>query len=217
MGLRDLFRKNTDVTDVPHAALDGSATADASVEHDHEDGHANEDEIEHAHEDEHDHDHSHDDGCGPVGPPVPAEAVAQRVAPASESTPTDTVVLRSFALKLAVLQPLMYEPGAVLPAFSMPASMHPGRPVEDWFRGFTVTADQLARVDALSLSRTNEVYRQVDPHWPADDDRFDLGELTDRDLDALPSLRTVADPDGMLTPAARAALEARGITITDAS
>ena len=162
---------------------------------------------------DHLHDFSHDDGCGPVGPPVPAEAPATRVAPASVALPADGVIFRSFPLKLAVLQPLMYEPGAVLPAFSMPASIHPGAPVEDWFRGFTLTADQIAGVQALSLSRSNEVYRQVDPRWSADDDRFDITQLTDRDLDALPGLRTIVDPESMIGPDARAALSARGISI----
>lgn len=155
------------------------------------------------------HAHADDDGCGPVGPPVPAAAPAVRVAPAAPGVPTDAVIIRSFGWKLALLQPLMYEPGAVLPAFSMPASMHPGAPVEDWFRGFVVTADQLSGVTEITLSRSNEVYRQVDPRWTADDDRFDIVELTARDLDAVANLQVVRDPEGMLSSAARAALGSR--------
>lgn len=164
---------------------------------------------------EQEHAHLHDDdGCGPVGPPVPAAAPAVRVAPASTHTTADVVVLRSFPLKLAVLQHLMYEPGGVLPAFSMPASMHPGAAVEDWFRGFTVTADQLAGVSTIALSRANEVYRQVDPRWNADDARFDLTGVREADLDALSSLTSVADPEGMLDEASRTALVGRGISLS---
>lgn len=196
MGLRDLFRRgDTASPEVPeHGTPEHGVAAESTREH------------EHAHM----HD---DDGCGPVGPRVPADAPAQRVAPTPSGPPADTVLMRSFELKLAVLQPLMYEPGAVLPAFSMPASMHPGRPVEDWFRGFTVTADQLSAVTSLTLSRGNEVYRQVDPHWPADDARFDVVDVSARDLDALPNLRSVHDAEGMIGASAREAIAARGVVI----
>ncbi len=146
------------------------------------------------------------------GDPTPDAAPQERSAtPQPASSPN--AVLRSFPLKLAVMQPLMYEPGAVLPAFTMPASMHPGAPVEDWFRGFTLTAEQLASVTTLRLSRTNEVYRQLDPRWAADDDRFDITAVRAGDLAALPGLVEVRDPEGMLGAEARASLAERGVRV----
>lgn len=121
--------------------------------------------------------------------------------------------LRSFPLKLAVMQRLMYDEGATLPAFTMPASLHPGAPVEDWFRGYQLPATLVAEVTTLHFSRANEALRQLDPHWGGDDARFDVDDLTERDIDQLPALTEVSDPDAMLSETARKALSARGIRI----
>lgn len=131
--------------------------------------------------------------------------------PAAESA--SVARLRSFPLKLAVMQRLMYDEGATLPAFTMPASLHPGAPVEDWFRGYQLPAALVAGVTTLHFSRANEALRQLDPHWGGDDARFDVDDLTDRDLDQLPALAEVSDPDAMLSDAARSVLMARGIRI----
>lgn len=144
---------------------------------------------------------------------VPDAAPEDRSTAAPSSAPTPGAVLRSFPLKLAVMQPLMYEPGAVLPAFTMPPSMHPGAPVEDWFRGFMLTAEQLASVTTLRLSRTNEIYRQLDPRWAATDDRFDITTVCSRDLDLLSGLVEVRDPEGMLGAEARASFAERGVGV----
>ncbi|WP_433675803.1 DUF6892 domain-containing protein [Microbacterium gorillae] len=149
----------------------------------------------------------------------PSDAISAGESPAS---PTDETLtgespsvarLRSFPLKLAVMQRLMYDEGATLPAFTMPASLHPGAPVEDWFRGYQLPAALVAEVTTLHFSRANEALRQLDPHWGGGDARFDVDDLTERDLDQLPALAEVADPEGMLSEAARSALTARGIRI----
>ncbi|MCD2498258.1 DUF6892 domain-containing protein [Microbacterium nymphoidis] len=147
-----------------------------------------------------------------VTPSVPTHVAAEPGGPRSEAGPPPAR-LRSFPLKLAVMQRLMYDEGAVLPAFTMPASLHPGAPVEDWFRGYQLPAALVAEVAMLRFSRTNEVLRQLDPRWGADDARFDIEELTDRDLDQLPALAEVSDPEAMLSAAARDALAKRGIRI----
>jgi len=143
---------------------------------------------------------------------APSHAAANPVGPSSAPDPR-VARLRSFPLKLAVMQRLMYDETAVLPAFTMPASLHPGAPVEDWFRGYQLPADVVAEVATLRFSRTNEVLRQLDPRWGADDARFDIEELTDRDLDQLPALAEVSDPEAMLSAAAHEALTTRGIRI----
>lgn len=149
------------------------------------------------------------DTSSPVSVDRPAPGGVEE-SPESADAPA---VLRSFPLKLAVMQPLMYEPGAVLPAFTMPASLHPGDPVADWFRGFVLTRDQLSTVSVLHLSRAGEIYRQLDPRWPADDDRFDITELRMSDLALLSGLVEVSDPEGMLGADARATLTERGVRV----
>ncbi|MFK4791472.1 DUF6892 domain-containing protein [Microbacterium sp. ZW T5_56] len=148
----------------------------------------------------------------------PSAAVLAQEQPSAAYAPpvgenASAVRLRSFPLKLAVMQRLMYDEGATLPAFTMPASLHPGAPVEDWFRGYQLPVALVDAVTTLHFSRTSEALRQLDPHWGGQDARFDVEELIDRDLDQLPALVEVSDPDDMLSPSARGALLARGIRI----
>ncbi|WP_040167769.1 DUF6892 domain-containing protein [Microbacterium gorillae] len=129
------------------------------------------------------------------------------------SQPTGGVRFRSFPLKLAVLQRLMYDEGAVLPAFTMPPALHPGAAVTDWFRGFPIPEEHAAVVTDLRFSRAAEVYRQLDPTADATDGRYDLTALPAADLEALPALRRVTDPDGMIAEPVRDLLRARGIVV----
>lgn len=158
-------------------------------------------------------------------PPKPPKPSGKYVVQPSTEPVVETA---SFPWRLAIIQQLMYEEGALEPRFdvhefaadrgarsfdpySFDTRMIPS--VRTWFRKLPVPTRLAEQIETLTLDGGNDIYLQLIPDWDGEDDTFMIKTLKETDLELLPNLKAVEDIGGVLGPRARKALEARGVTV----
>ncbi|MDR1824809.1 MAG: hypothetical protein LBR27_05695 [Bifidobacteriaceae bacterium] len=149
------------------------------------------------------------------------------LAPAS----APTLSFSSPNLKLLVVDKLMYLKPLLTPVFDVYefCAHYPDGPLDpeanwyndwksvpevmEWFDRLPVRADLAEHVDELIFDGGNDVYAQVCPLWDGEDDRFDVTEITDADLDQLPNLKRIYGLAHTLGEETKARLASRQITL----
>lgn len=142
-----------------------------------------------------------------------------------------TLSLKSFPFRLAILNELMFVQRVLGPRFNVydfaqdrgAKNFDPDEyydtmipSVRAWLRGYPIPARVAGKVEQLVLDGGNEIYAQLIPRWDGEDNSFDITTITDHDLEPFTNLRRVEDIGGFLGVRARRALERRGVHVDGA-
>ncbi|MDR0576523.1 MAG: hypothetical protein LBI87_03050 [Candidatus Accumulibacter sp.] len=135
-----------------------------------------------------------------------------------------------FNFKLAVVQALMYDKGALLPRFDVydfakgyakreidvdGEGYEPIREVKAWFKDLPVPASLGALVEELYIDGGNEIYLQVCPQWDGEDRCFDVKAIQEAELAQFPNLRKITNVMSRFNKKTCELLREHGIELVD--
>ena len=112
-------------------------------------------------------------------------------------------IFDTFNFKLAVINELMYELEILKPYFDIYEFMEfkkthwdleTGENVEvavQFFRDLPIPVTDADKVTTIYMDGGNEIYLNIAPLWDGEDDRFDIDNLTERELRQFPNLKSM--------------------------
>lgn len=120
-----------------------------------------------------------------------------------QNTDEKCLVFDTFNFKLAVINELMYEQETLKPYFDIYEFMefkkvhwdletgeNVGAAVQ-FFKDLPIPATYADKVTTIYMDGGNEIYLNIAPLWDGEDDRFDIDNLTERELRQFPNLKSM--------------------------
>ena len=142
---------------------------------------------------------------------------------------SDFLQFDNFNFKLAIIQELMYEQNVLEPRFDVysfcesenlsvdPEDFYetPIPEVEAYFEQLEIPKEYAQNVESLFFDGGNDIYAQLIPLWDGEDDQFDLGYVSEKELSQFSNLKII---DGTIFPfpkEVRDLFESKGIEIEE--
>lgn len=120
-----------------------------------------------------------------------------------QNTDEKYLVFDTFNFKLAVINELIYEQEILKPYFDIYEfrdfkgahwDLETGENVEaavQFFKDLQISVAYADKVTTIYMDGGNEIYLNIAPLWDGEDDRFDIDNLTERELRQFPNLKSM--------------------------